>query len=94
MRERPFEKTLKVLRDSGLRPTKQRMALAKLLFEKGHRHFKADDVHREAQSEGIDVSLATIYNTLNQFTEAGLLREIMVDSGCCYYDNNLSDHLV
>ena len=62
------------LRDAGLRPTRQRVELGCILFAKGHRHISAEDLHAEAEAAGVRVSLATIYNTLHQFTEAGLLR--------------------
>lgn len=80
------------LRDAGLRPTRQRVALADLMYVAGDRHMTAESLHREAVSNGISVSLATIYNTLNQFTTAGLLREIAVDSGRSYFDTNIGDH--
>jgi len=89
---RPFSQVLEQLRSVNLRPTRQRMALAKLLFEKPHRHMTAEMLHKEALEENIRVSLATIYNTLHQFTAAGLLREIVVDSGCSYFDTNTTDH--
>ena len=89
---RPFASALDRLRSVGLRPTRQRLALARLLFEAGHRHVTAEDLHKEAREANVGVSLATIYNTLHQFTEAGLLREVVVDSGRCYFDTNNSEH--
>ena len=89
---RPFASAIDRLRSVGLRPTRQRLALAKLLFESGHRHVTAEDLHKEARDANVGVSLATIYNTLHQFTEAGLLREVVVDSGRCYFDTNNSEH--
>ena len=62
------------VRAAGLRPTRQRIALAELLFAKGDRHLSAEELHEEALNAGVAVSLATVYNTLHQFTEAGLLR--------------------
>jgi Fur family transcriptional regulator, iron response regulator len=76
----------------GLRPTRQRLALARLLFENGDRHVTAEQLHGEAASAAIPVSLATVYNTLHQFTEAGLLREVVVDPGRSYFDTNNADH--
>lgn len=90
--ERPYKKVLERLRSAGLRPTRQRMALAKLLFEGPDRHVTAEILHAEAQAASIRVSLATVYNTLHQFTIAGLLREIVVDSQRSYFDTNISDH--
>ena len=80
------------LRDSGLRPTRQRIALADLLFAKGDRHLTAEELHEEATVAGVPVSLATVYNTLHQFTEAGLLRVLAIESAKTYFDTNVSDH--
>jgi Fur family iron response transcriptional regulator len=81
-----------LLREAGLRPTRQRLALAHLLFGQGDRHFTAEMLHAEAMQEGISVSLATIYNTLHQFTQAGLLREVAVEGSKTFFDTNTSDH--
>lgn len=89
---RPYSHALDRLRTVGLRPTRQRLALAKLLFENGDRHITAEALHGEARRSGIRVSLATVYNTLHQFTAAGLLREIVVDSARSYFDTNTSEH--
>jgi Fur family transcriptional regulator, iron response regulator len=80
------------LRQAGLRPTRQRNELAKLLFQNGHRHLTAEILHAEALGEGVKVSLATVYNTLHQFTQAGLLRQVVVDATRSYFDTNLDDH--
>lgn len=80
------------LREAGLRPTRQRVALAKLLLDKGGRHITAEQLHGEARAAAIRVSLATIYNTLHQFTEAGLLREVVAEPGRSYFDTNTSEH--
>ncbi len=80
------------LRAVGLRPTRQRIALVDLLFGKGRRHITAEMVYEEAGAENCNVSLATIYNTLNQFTEAGLLRQVAVDGSKTYFCNNTSEH--
>lgn len=82
----------KLLRSAGLRPTRQRMALASLLFAKGNRHFSAEDLHEEALAAGVPVSLATVYNTLHQFTGAGLLRILALEGARTYFDTNTSDH--
>ena len=89
---RPYSKALKCLQDVGLRPTRQRLALAKLLFDGDDRHVTAEVLHKEVNGAGAKVSLATIYNTLHQFTEAGLLKEVIVDSNRTYFDTNISDH--
>ncbi|NKB53499.1 MAG: transcriptional repressor [Rhizobiaceae bacterium] len=80
------------LRNSGLRPTRQRLSLAHLLFSQGNRHVSAEALHDEAVVAGIPVSLATVYNTLHQFNEAGLLRAVAVESSKTYFDTNTSDH--
>lgn len=89
---RPYSQALDRLRAAGLRPTRQRLALARLLFDGGDRHISAEQLHTEALSNNIRVSLATVYNTLHQFTDAGLLREIVVDAGRSYFDTNTTDH--
>ncbi len=80
------------LRTAGLRPTRQRISLAHLLFSRGHRHVSAEALHVEAQAAKVPVSLATVYNTLHQFNEAGLLRAVAVESSKTYFDTNTSDH--
>lgn len=80
------------LRDAGLRPTRQRVALAEILFSKGNRHVSAELLHEEAEAVNVPVSLATVYNTLHQFTEAGLLREVAVEGTKTYFDTNTDDH--
>lgn len=80
------------LRHSGLRPTRQRVALADLLFAKGDRHLTVEELHEEATAAGVPVSLATVYNTLHQFTEAGMIRVLAVESAKTYFDTNISDH--
>ena len=80
------------LRAASLRPTRQRVALAAILFGRGHRHISAEGLHEEAVSASVPVSLATIYNTLHQFTDAGLLRQVGVEGARTYFDTNVSDH--
>jgi Fur family iron response transcriptional regulator len=81
-----------VLRMAGLRPTRQRVALAELLLGGPHRHVSAEQLHLEAQGARVNASLATVYNTLHQFQEAGLLREVAVDASRSYFDTDTSDH--
>jgi Fur family iron response transcriptional regulator len=76
----------------GLRPTRQRIALGELLFGGGDRHVTAEKLHAEAERAGVRVSLATVYNTLHQFTSAGLLREVAIEGSKTYFDTNTSDH--
>nr|WP_186395997.1 Fur family transcriptional regulator [Stappia sp. TSB10GB4] len=81
-----------MLRSAGLRPTRQRVALAELLYSRGNRHVSAELLHEEAEAANVPVSLATVYNTLHQFTEAGLLREVAVEGTKTYFDTNTDDH--
>lgn len=92
MADRPFAAVIDRLRDVGLRPTRQRLALARLLFDTGDRHVTAEHLHGEAVTAGISVSLATVYNTLHQFTASGLLREVVVEAGRSYFDTNIVSH--
>ena len=94
-KDRPYSALVQRLKTAGLRPTRQRLALAKLLFEPtagGDRHITAEQLHAEAVADSVRVSLATVYNSLHQFTEAGLLREVVVEPGRSYFDTNVSDH--
>lgn len=84
--------TTAMLRSVGLRPTQQRLSLASLLFRGYGRHVTAESLYEEASANSIKVSLATVYNTLNQFKEAGLLRELVIDSGKSYFDTNVQPH--
>ena len=88
----PPSAVLRRLRAAGLRPTRQRLALAQLLLKNGDRHVTAEQLRGEAATSGIRVSLATVYNTLHQFTSAGLLRETVVEPGRSYFDTNTADH--
>ena len=90
--QRPFTDVLARLKSVRIRPTRQRLALAKLLFDCGDRHVTAEALHGEAQAAKVRVSLATVYNTLHQFMAAGLLREVVVEAGRSYFDTNATDH--
>lgn len=89
---RGFECVEAVLRSAGLRPTRQRLGLTKLLFGQGPRHVSAEALYEEACRAGLMMSLATVYNTLHQFTEAGLLRELAADGAKSYFDTNVAHH--
>ncbi len=80
------------LRAAGLRPTRQRVALARVLFGDGHRHVTAESLHAEARAAKSPVSLATVYNALNQFRDARLLREVVVAPGRANFDTNTGHH--
>ncbi len=77
---------------AGLRPTRQRVALGWLLFGKGHRHVTAERLYDEATAGRVNLSMATVYNTLHQFTQAGLLREIALDGSKTWFDTNTTRH--
>jgi Fur family iron response transcriptional regulator len=81
-----------LLRRTGLRPTRQRLALGALLFRDHDRHVTAEMLHAEAVATGQRVSLATVYNTLHQFKRAGLVRELALDAAKTYFDTNTSNH--
>ncbi len=81
-----------LIQQAALRPTRQRLEIAALLFKDDHRHVTAGDLGREADAAGIRVSLATVYNTLNQFAEAGLLRRVTVNGDLSYFDTHTGDH--
>ncbi len=87
---RPYAGVLAQVRVAGLRPTRQRLALAKLLFDRGDRHLTAEQLHGDVLKARVHVSQATVYNTLHQFTRAGLLREVVVEAGRSYFDTNVS----
>ena len=88
----PWHDVKAMLREVGLRPTRQRMALGWILFGKGDRHITAEMLYGEATRAKVPVSLATIYNTLHQFTEVGLLRQVAVDGSKAYFDTNATAH--
>src|SRR2546425_13340531 len=88
----PWHDVKEMLRQVGLRPTRQRMALGWILFAKGDRHVTAEMLYEEATRAKVPVSLATVYNTLHQFTGVGLLRQVAVDGSKTYFDTNNSQH--
>ena len=87
-----FNQAINKLSNIGIRPTKQRMILAKLLFENGDRHISAEEIFDEIKKDDRKISLATIYNTLKQFTDIGLLREINIDQKKSIYCTNHDPH--
>ena len=80
------------LRAVGLRPTRTRVALSSLLFAKGDRHVTAEMLFEEANQAKVSVSLATVYNSLNQFTEVGFLRQVAIDASKSYFDTDDTEH--
>lgn len=92
MKRCPVHRLRAQLKDVNLRPTRQRIALGWLLFGKGDRHVTAEMIFEEAKEARVPLSLATVYNTLHQFTEAGMLREIATSGPAVYFDTNTSHH--
>src|SRR3982751_2878770 len=88
----PWHDVKTMLRQVGLRPTRQRMSLGWMLFGKGDRHVTAEMLYEEATKAKVPVSLATVYNTLHQFTDVGLLRQVAVDGSKTYFDTNTTAH--
>ena len=87
-----YNQAIKQLINNGIRPTKQRMILAKLLFEKGDRHISAEELYEEVKKDKRKISLATIYNSLKQFRKIGLLKELVVDQNKSIYCTNHDKH--
>jgi Fur family iron response transcriptional regulator len=81
-----------MLFEKNLRPTRQRMALCRLLFSEGDRHVTAEELHKEAKETGTSLSLATVYNTLHQLREVGLLAEVSTPNNKIWFDTNISPH--
>ncbi len=86
------ENALKMLEASSLKLTSQRVNLLKILFKNGNKHFSVEEVYNLVDKEGIRISLATIYNCLNQFTAKGILKMVRTSSDKVYFDTNLTDH--
>jgi Fur family iron response transcriptional regulator len=82
----------RLLEKAGFRQTRQRKTLASILFDGTHKHMTAEQVHAAARKKRAALSLATVYNTLHQFTEAGLLRQIVLDCSSVYFDTNVESH--
>ena len=87
-----YNSAINKLEKNGIRATKQRRVLAKLIFDKGKRHISAENLFDEVKKEERKISMATVYNTLKQFTSLGLIREIVVDQNKSLYCNNNKSH--
>ena len=87
-----YHQAIRKIESSGIRPTKQRRVLAKILFEKGNRHLSADELFHDVKKEDRKISMATVYNTLKQFTSLGLVREVVVDQNKSLYCTNHKSH--
>ncbi len=81
-----------ILQKAGLRPTRQRLILGQFLLSGQHQHISADELHLLTMQSGFSMSLATVYNTLNQFAEAGLIRKISVSGQRTFFDTNAHNH--
>ncbi len=86
-----------LLKKRGLRPTRHRMTVALLLFPNGPqnvipRHCTAEEIHHAVQNSGTQMSLATVYNTLNQFSQYGILRKVSGGANCSFYDTVTEPH--
>ena len=86
------KKALEMLENSPLKLTSQRINLIKTLFQDGNQHFSAEDVYNKVKNTGLRISLATIYNCLNQFTAHGILKMVKASSDKVYFDTNLKSH--
>ncbi len=85
-------KALNVLKNSPLKVTTQRTKLIEILFKNGDHHFTAEDVHKEVDKNKYKISLATIYNCLNQFTKHDILKSVRLSSDKVYFDTNTKAH--
>jgi Fur family transcriptional regulator, iron response regulator len=88
----PFQQVRSRLVASGLRPTRQRILLGWLLLGQGHRHVSAEQLFEEARRAKVHLSLATVYNTLRQFSEVSLIRQVLSEGGKAYFDTNVDEH--
>ena len=87
-----IDNALKMLEISPLKVTEQRLAMIKLLFKNGAAHFTAEDIYEEVNKQRIKISLATIYNCLNQFRKFGIIKAIKVSSDKIFFDTNMKEH--
>lgn len=87
-----FRELVDDLKARGVRPTRQRLSLLYILFRFGHRHVGAEQLYQEARDAGVRLSLATVYNTLNQLAEIGMIRKVVVNTGQTFFDTNTTDH--
>ena len=87
-----YNQALKKIENKGIRATKQRRVLAKILFDKGNRHVSADELYQDVKKQDRKISMATVYNTLKQFTNLGIIREVVVDQNKSLYCTNRKNH--
>ena len=89
---RYIEHALQCLKNSPLKITTQRINIINVLFKRGNAHFTAEDVYAEVEKLGLNISLATIYNCLNQFTKYKILKLVKTSCDKIYFDTNISPH--
>ena len=87
-----INRAMKMLRKTPLKGTSQRLTLLKIIFKDGDAHYTAEDILKKVQEKSLNISLATIYNTLNSFKDFGLLRAIKTSSDRIFFDTNISHH--
>lgn len=90
--EKKHNSSYLLLQKAGLRPTRQRLALADLLFDGAHKHVTAEQTFAATRKKRLRLSLATVYNTLNHFLAAGLMTQVAVDGGQVYFDTHTGPH--
>ena len=87
-----IENALELLKSSPLKITKQRVDIIKILFKDGNNHFTAEDVQKKIEKLGLNISLATIYNCLNQFTDHNIIKSVKTSCNKIYFDTNITSH--
>ena len=87
-----IDTALNSLKNSPLKITKQRVDIIKIFFKDGNDHFTAEDVHRKIEKLGLNISLATVYNCLNQFTEHNIIKSVKTSCNKIYFDTNTRSH--
>ena len=92
LKNRYIENALQMLKESPLKLTEQRVCMINILFKNGESHFTAEEIFNEVNKKKLKVSLATIYNCLNQFKEFGIIKSVKVSSDKIYFDTNLKEH--
>ena len=87
-----IDAALKLLKESPLKVTNQRNDIIRILFKNGNCHLTAEDVHCEVEKLGLNISLATVYNCLNQFTKHKILKSVKTSCDKIYFDTNVTFH--
>ncbi len=87
-----IKQALESLNSSPLKTTKQRVEIIKILFGDENNHFTAEDVHNKIENLGLNISLATVYNCLNQLTDNGIVKSLKTSCNKIYFDTNITAH--